>query len=272
MKNKLLFIDIDGTLTNDHNDHQTISIENINSIRRFASLGNYVVLSSGRSKNNIKTIWDQIYDDNQYLNYVSCNNGALIYNLANDEELHRETLVEETFNRIRELLFSKGLVIKDSFTKIYYSSNSDHTKYEMELDSNIENYKYNDVTSMKMPIVVGKDFAEGEILCKELLNSFDDIEATPAQVGEYCFVEITKKGSNKGFSVTYLSNLLNIDIEDCIHIGDSMNDIKAFERTGLSIAMSNSKDVVKEKADLITKSVEEYGVSYAIETMLLKEK
>lgn len=271
MTKKLLFIDIDGTLTNDHGDHQVISKKNIESIRKYASLGNYVVLSSGRSKNNIKTIWDQIYNGSDNLSYVSCNNGALICDLKNDEDLHRKTLNEITFNSIRQLAFDKGLVIKDSQTKIFYSKIPDHTKYGMELDNEIDNYKYNEVTSMKMPIVVGRDFGEGETLCAELLTMFDDIEATPAQVGQYCFVEITKKNSNKGFSVTYLSNLLNISLDNCIHIGDSMNDIRAFEKVGLAIAMSNSKDSVKKMAQLITTSVEEDGVSHAIEELLLRE-
>lgn len=270
MAKKLLFIDIDGTLTNDHGDNQIISSKNIESIRKFIALENYVVLSSGRSKNNIKTIWDQISVDSEYINYVSCNNGALICNFKNDEDLHREFLNEKTFNSITELIFERGLVIKDSKTKIYYSKSPNSSMYEMKLDSYISNYKYNDVTSMKMPIVVGKNFEEGEALCLELLALYDDIEATPAQVGNYCFVEITKKNSNKGFSVSYLSDLLNISLEDCIHIGDSMNDIKAFEKVGLAIAMSNSKESVKRKAQLITTSVEEDGVSFAIENFLLK--
>ncbi len=268
MNKKLLFIDIDGTLTNDHGDNQVISQENISSIRKFASLGNYVVLSSGRSKGNIKKIWEQIYDGNEKLDYASCNNGALICNLNEDIDLHKEIINENTFNEIKNAVFEKGLVIKDSQTKIFYSYKPDHSKYEMEIDINTKNFKYNDVTSMKMPIVVGKEFEEGKALCAELLNSFNDIEATPAQVGEYCFVEITKKNSNKGFSVTYLSKKLDIELEDCIHIGDSMNDIKAFEKVGLSIAMSNSNDIVKSLADKTTLSVEEDGVAYAIENIL----
>ena len=48
-------------------------------------------------------------------------------------------------------------------------------------------------------------------------------------------------------------------------IGDNINDIKMIENSGIGVAMGNSWDKVKLKADYVTKSNEEEGVSEAIE-------
>ena len=48
-------------------------------------------------------------------------------------------------------------------------------------------------------------------------------------------------------------------------IGDNINDIKMIENSGIGVAMGNSWYKVKLKADYVTKSNAEDGVSEAIE-------
>lgn len=75
--------------------------------------------------------------------------------------------------------------------------------------------------------------------------------------------EITKTPFHKGAAVRYLSEYLDIPIEDTIAIGDSENDLEMLKAAGVGIAMGNSYDHVKEAADDITKSVYEDGVYHA---------
>ena len=58
--------------------------------------------------------------------------------------------------------------------------------------------------------------------------------------------------------------------EEVIAFGDGENDIEMLEAAGTGIAMGNAKDAVKERADLICKSVEEDGIyEYFLEKQLI---
>ncbi len=50
-----------------------------------------------------------------------------------------------------------------------------------------------------------------------------------------------------------------------IACGDGLNDISMIEYAGIGVAMGNAQDIVKEKADFITKSNAEDGVANAID-------
>ena len=50
--------------------------------------------------------------------------------------------------------------------------------------------------------------------------------------------------------------------EEAIAFGDGQNDIEMLEAVGTGVARGNAKDEVKEKADVVCKSVEEDGVYY----------
>jgi hydroxymethylpyrimidine pyrophosphatase-like HAD family hydrolase len=49
--------------------------------------------------------------------------------------------------------------------------------------------------------------------------------------------------------------------------GDAQNDETMFDAVGFAVVMGNARDSVKQKASFITKSHEEDGVVYALETL-----
>ena len=53
-------------------------------------------------------------------------------------------------------------------------------------------------------------------------------------------------------------------------IGDDFNDLSMFEKVGLSVAMKNANEKVKEKADEITLSNEDNWVAVFLEEIILK--
>ena len=68
------------------------------------------------------------------------------------------------------------------------------------------------------------------------------------------FIEMFPISSGKGFSVTWLCNYLNIPIENALAAGDEMNDLTMLKAAGISIAMANGRDFVKEIATIITET------------------
>jgi hydroxymethylpyrimidine pyrophosphatase-like HAD family hydrolase len=64
---------------------------------------------------------------------------------------------------------------------------------------------------------------------------------------------------------------LGIKQDEIICIGDSYNDISMIQYAALGVAMANSPQAVKEKADYISKTNDEDGVAAVINKFILGE-
>jgi len=64
--------------------------------------------------------------------------------------------------------------------------------------------------------------------------------------------------------------MLKIEPSEVDTIGDMLNDVSMFEKSGLSIAMGQSSDAVKRAATHVTTSSEEEGFANAIERFILE--
>jgi hydroxymethylpyrimidine pyrophosphatase-like HAD family hydrolase len=63
--------------------------------------------------------------------------------------------------------------------------------------------------------------------------------------------------------------MLGIDASKVATIGDMLNDISMFEKSGLSIALGQSSEEVKRAATHVTTSSEEEGFANAIERFIV---
>jgi hydroxymethylpyrimidine pyrophosphatase-like HAD family hydrolase len=59
---------------------------------------------------------------------------------------------------------------------------------------------------------------------------------------------------------------LKLKTDDVMAIGDNWNDIEMFEQSGVSVAMGNAPDEVKQRASFITLSWEQSGVAHAFKS------
>ncbi len=75
----------------------------------------------------------------------------------------------------------------------------------------------------------------------------------------YAF-HINSKGVNKGSGFLEVLKMLDVDLDDCIAIGDSETDVPLFEIVKNSIAVSNSTEKLKELAKTVTKKESGEGV------------
>jgi Cof subfamily protein (haloacid dehalogenase superfamily) len=73
-------------------------------------------------------------------------------------------------------------------------------------------------------------------------------------------IEFLNPEASKGAALRQIAGWLGINREEIIAFGDSHNDIAMFEVAGLSIAMGNASDEVKEAADRVTLRSDEDGV------------
>ena len=84
------------------------------------------------------------------------------------------------------------------------------------------------------------------------------------------FFEATNPLVNKGAAVSYLAEeLLRLQRNNVMTIGDNFNDLEMLEYAGIGVAMGNAPLEVKAQAQWVAPSVEEDGAAVAIENFLL---
>ena len=82
------------------------------------------------------------------------------------------------------------------------------------------------------------------------------------------YLDVTPPGFDKGTFVQAIAKRLGISTDAVATIGDMQNDLAMFHNSGISFAMGNATDDVKQQATHVTKSNEEDGFAAAIEVIL----
>jgi hypothetical protein len=103
--------------------------------------------------------------------------------------------------------------------------------------------------------------------CELAMQQALGTQATAVRSQSY-YLDVTAPGCDKGTFVKAMASRLEIPKQAIATIGDMSNDLPMFEASGLSIAMGNATDEVKEMATQVTASNEEEGFASAIEMIL----
>ncbi|MDU3351757.1 MAG: HAD-IIB family hydrolase, partial [Clostridium sp.] len=82
--------------------------------------------------------------------------------------------------------------------------------------------------------------------------------------------EVMVGTTSKGNAVAHLADTFNINPEEVMCIGDSENDISMLKFAGVSVAMGNGLQMVKDIADFVTDTNNNDGVAKAIEMFVFK--
>jgi HAD superfamily hydrolase (TIGR01484 family) len=84
------------------------------------------------------------------------------------------------------------------------------------------------------------------------------------------FFEATNPAANKGAAVRYLAEeMLGLNAQNVMAIGDNFNDVEMIEYAGLGIAMGDAPADVQAIAQWVAPSVEQDGAAAAIEAFVL---
>lgn len=84
--------------------------------------------------------------------------------------------------------------------------------------------------------------------------------------------DVVPISGSKAAGVAKVVDQLGLKPENVMVFGDGLNDLELFDYAGISIAMGNSHEKIKEKADYITKTLEEDGIFDALERFGMVEK
>ncbi|MGG5460732.1 Cof-type HAD-IIB family hydrolase [Clostridium sp. B9] len=278
MAYKLICIDMDGTLLN--NKHE-VSERNKDAIRKATEKGVKIAITTGRLFTSAKYYADLI---GVKAPIISCN-GAFIREKDEERVIYESVLTDDQIDRIYD-------VIKKYDIELAYFNTSDTVISEKIVP---EQHGYKVMNQMigesgdKVLFSEGIDFRESfkkynkhilKAICienneeklgdlfkaKEELKNYEDFEVVSSFTNNF---EVMNRGTSKGNAVKVLADMLNINREEVMCLGDSENDLSMIEYAGLGVAMGNAEEFLKDKAGYVTDTNENDGVAKAIEKFVL---
>jgi Cof subfamily protein (haloacid dehalogenase superfamily) len=260
---KMLALDMDWTLLDNAKHMHKIDKE---AVRAAAEAGIVVVFASGRMTVQLIPYAEEVGIKPYLLGY----HGNVIHDWKNPAEiLHPvpQNLVDE----ILEYAYKKRLHLNVYHDEVVYRT-YDGPIYNM----------YKQRTGMVPPLISDNKFVLGKPCPKIMFLDFEektdkiysemkeryDTELNIFKSDKY-LVEIMDKRVNKGEGLDIVCKRLSITPEEVIAVGDYENDIPMLEFAGLSVAMGNATDEVKDIADITAPPVSEQGVNWVVRKFLL---
>ncbi|MDI5886346.1 MULTISPECIES: Cof-type HAD-IIB family hydrolase [Flavobacterium] len=264
MKYKMLVLDMDDTLLTD--DHK-ISNENREMLFKAQELGVYVILASGRPTPAMTAYAKELQLDNSYM--ISYN-GAVITDLKEDKVIFEQTLTQEQIHELYDYsLKSNTHIITYVDGKIVSETDSEY----IEIEKNITGLEHNKVVSFKDEV---QSSAVKCILLEEpsyLKEVEKDLKAVmphlSVSMSKPFFLEVAQNGIDKGASIKFLAEKLNILQSEIIAVGNAGNDLTMIEYAGLGIWVDNVDPELRDKGDIIVASNNNHGVAEVVRRFIL---
>lgn len=273
-KIKLIGLDLDGTVFNEEKkitDHTKKVIE-------YAIKQGIVVLpATGRPQSGLPEEFLKIPG----VRYALTSNGARIVDLMEGKVVYEEKIPWELTQSLMkemdgcpegvwEVYFDgKCYVEADTYRFIEHPEMSpaikEYIRKSRIFTKNLkENMKINRTGAEKLHMVFSETGARDRMMRQ--LQRHSEIEVSNATVFN---VEINSIRAGKGKGLVRLGEILGIGQEEIMACGDSSNDWSMLKSAGFAVAMGNADEKTKSLADFVTKSNEEDGVAYAIESFVL---
>lgn len=275
---KLVALDLDGTL---FDNSSRISKRNLTAIRSITDKGIHVVISTGRPFEGIP--FDQIKGTG--INYAITANGSGIYEISTGKCLYENAMDEELVTPILNFLLTRDIHM-DAFIggKGYTPIQCVETAQKLTVPSSIKNYiittrtrldnilqfiHENQLKVQKMTLNF-YPAADGTLIDRETVRKFLMSNPSITTVcGGYNNLEFTRADANKGVGLRKLAEILGVNPDATMAIGDTENDLAIIEAAGIGVAMGNATDAVKARADYVTTTNTKDGVAAAIEHFIL---
>ena len=290
---KLVAIDLDGTLLNSYGE---VSNKNKETLKKAIEKGVEIVLSSGRPIMSVKNLANEIGCNN----YMICGNGAITYDIQNEEIIFNRFLEKSKVLQIIKIceqnsifynVYTKDTILTKSLNyNILFYHQENATKPEdkktritiiQDIEEYIKNRKEEDY--LKITICDNDKIIFSSIIRK--LKTIKDVDildvahmsrkiikdGTENVSIEYFYTEITNTNVDKWQAIKNLIEKLQIKREEVIAIGDNINDAQMVKEAGLGVIMQNAAPYIKEMADVIVSDNDNDGVAETIENYILKE-
>lgn len=174
--------------------------------------------------------------------------------------------------RTREILWEQPILKKD--VKIILDTLKD-APYKVWVVDEVEEILNTPETKLKKPL----NFFMSRILEEEadrlisILSPIPTLALTKvvAYTPGYVSLHITHAQATKQHAIEKVAEILNLQKDEIIGVGDGHNDIPLFKACGLRVAMGDAVPGLKERADYIAPSCSDDGVAHVFEKFIMSK-
>lgn len=273
MKNKIIVIDLDGTLLN---DEKNISNKDCNCLIEL-SVNNNIILASGRNYIDTMKIV-RTYNLQKYIEkFIICSNGQQIYDISKSEVIIsnyiEKTEVIDIINMLDKEKIYWYIINNKNLYCLYISYNCnkyiDNSKYKINILKNKEYVKEIEIEKfiLNTENVASMEKVKKQLCAKYKVDFFKENRHKKYKGMEYFQNNILPKDINKYTALKFIIKQLNLS-RDIIAFGDGINDYELMINANMSICMQNGNHFIKKISNHITLSNNENGFSYAISHLI----
>lgn len=269
MEQKIIFLDIDGTLTEPGSNEPPESA--VQAVRQARDAGHYVFLCTGRNYDMLMPLLKYGFDGviASAGGYIQCQD-KVIYDCPMTEDqkcLAMDVLKKNGVYRTIECI--DGSYTDEEFKEFLRAhasegDNSELLRWREQIEKSLNILPMSEYRGQPVyKIVIMSPSTEQLLEPQKILGS--DFEFCIQDKNKDGFIngEIINKKFNKGMAVKQVCDYLHVPIDNAVAIGDSMNDKEMLETAGLSICMENGSEELKKIVDDICPSVRENGIREA---------
>ncbi len=273
MNRKIIFLDIDGTLTPAGSNTPPASA--MDAVRKAQANGHKVFLCTGRNPAMLAPVLA--------LGFEGAVAGAGGYVFAGDQVLFDCPMPQEQFETGMRLLKESG-VFRTIEAKHATWGDEDLGDFLAQAgEGNSELVRWRKALAEQLNILPMHEY-DGSPIYKIVFMCREASQLEPARQAleqDYNFIvqdvtahnclngELINRKFDKGRGVKIVADYYGADLADTIGFGDSMNDLEMIETVGYSVCMDNGSPALKAKSDLVCPAVEEDGLYWAFHKLEL---
>lgn len=251
MNYKIVFFDVDGTIT--HHENGSISSKTKEAIIALKSKGLRVVAATGRPLSMCKEIKELGIDT-----FITAN-GAYVKH--EQIVIHKVPMDKKILQEVAEFASTENQDL--SFFTEEFSMNG--VKDIETLKALKETLSLNDYPAINHLIY------NQEVYLMCLYADDETVEKYIKNFPHLTFkrwhpfvLNVLQEEVSKSLAIIKVLQYFKIDKSEAIAFGDGYNDIDMLEFVGLGIAMGNGNENLKQVADFVTKKSSEDGIDYAL--------
>lgn len=271
MNKKLIFLDIDGTLTEPgKNTPPKSAVEAVEMARR---AGHKVFLCTGRNYGMLKPLLKYGFDG-----LIASSGGYIevekkvIYDHPMTKEQEQRAMDVLTQNQIFCTIECRDGSYTDERLKDFLrdnqdkSENSELLRWREQIEQSLgirpmSEYKGQPLYKIVM-MALSRESLENakKILGKDFAFCIQETKGHTIHNGELICTDY-----DKGQAVERVCSYLGYTVKDTIGFGDSMNDLEMMEMVGISVCMQNGSNALKDIADYVCPPYYENGIYEAFQ-------
>ncbi|MDD2561115.1 MAG: Cof-type HAD-IIB family hydrolase [Eubacteriales bacterium] len=269
---RLIAADMDGTLLN---EHSLVSRRTAGAIRAARRKGIQFAACTGRFPDNASMVMLDAGIEGPIISL----NGCVIYDKPLGNILTEHVMLKITAQCAIDVLESLNegyFIFAKNAVFARYEKNRHHSETDFvdrkEIKDRVKYYYGREacLDAVKHPIYKFYVYhSEGGHSLGEIREALDCVPTHSLTQSSANNIEIMPSNISKGTGLRDLAERLEIEPENILALGDQLNDVPMLEFAGISVAMGNAAQAVKDTAVHLTASNMDDGVAEAIHRFCL---